>query len=294
MLERVDPRRKPRDDEIDVWGLTHPGKVRTENQDHFLICQLRKQMQVQRTSLPGLVAAPWCTERLAFLAMVADGVGGGRGGETASRLAVSAVTQYVTESINAYYTADSTDGAALTGALHAAALRTHADLLDEADRDRGNGRMATTLTLFIGVWPNIYLLQVGDSRHYVLRDGELFQSTRDQTIAQDLLDAGVLDDDQVAGLRWRDVLSSAIGGSDSAPVVTRLDSGWGHVHLLCSDGLTRHVDDARIRERLRSMTSAKQVCEDLLQDALDGGGTDNVTLIVGRAVRKDDGPSPSP
>lgn len=284
----VDPRRKPRDDEIDVYGLTHRGLVREDNQDHFLVCQLRKQMEVHLTSLPDVGGIPRGGERLAFLAMVADGVGGGRGGEAASRMAVAAVTRYVAESIDAYYTADSTDGAALTGALYAAALRAHSDLLDTAELDPDGGRLATTLTLFIGVWPHIYLLQVGDSRHYVLRDGCLVQSTRDQTIGQDLIDSGVLDDEEATKLRWADVLSSSIGGSDSAPVVTRIDSGWGHVHLICSDGLTRHVDDDRIRDRLASMTSAKQVCEDLLQDALDGGGTDNVTLIVGRAVKKGD------
>jgi protein phosphatase len=62
---------------------------------------------------------------------------------------------------------------------------------------------------------------------------------------------------------------------------------WGHVLLLCSDGLTRHVSDDRIREVLRSMTSAEQACETLLQDALSGGGTDNITIVVGRAVRRD-------
>jgi protein phosphatase len=240
------------------------------------------------SSLPEDVGLSEGPERLAFLTMVADGVGGGSGGETASRLTVAGVAQYVSESINAYYTADSTDGAALTGALNAAALRAHADLLEISEQSPGGGRMATTLTLWIGVWPNIYLLQVGDSRHYVLRDGELFQSTRDQTIGQDLVDSGVLEDHQAAGLRWSDVLSSSIGGSESAPVVTRIDSGWGHVHLLCSDGLTRHVSDERIRDRLAAMTSAKQVCEDLLQDALDDGGTDNVTLIVGRAIERSD------
>jgi serine/threonine protein phosphatase PrpC len=72
------------------------------------------------------------------------------------------------------------------------------------------------------------------------------------------------------------------------PVVTRLDMTWGTVLLLCSDGLTGHVSDDRIRERLRTMTSAKQAAEDLLRDALDGGGSDNVTVIVGRALRKAD------
>jgi len=85
------------------------------------------------------------------------------------------------------------------------------------------------------------------------------------------------------------VLSSAIGGSQTAPVVTRLQSDWRNIHLLCSDGLTKHVSDERITERLATMTSAKQVCEALLQDALDHGGSDNVTIIVGRAVRKDQG-----
>jgi protein phosphatase len=83
------------------------------------------------------------------------------------------------------------------------------------------------------------------------------------------------------------VLSSSIGGSQSAPVVTRFDIGWKDVGLLCSDGLTKHVSDDRIRERLTSMTSARQVCEDLLQDALDDGGSDNITVVVARAMRQD-------
>jgi protein phosphatase len=62
---------------------------------------------------------------------------------------------------------------------------------------------------------------------------------------------------------------------------------WGHVLLLCSDGLTREVSDERIRDVLRSMTSAKQACETLLQDALDAGGQDNITIVVGRAVPRE-------
>ena len=142
--------------------------------------------------------------------------------------------------------------------------------------------MATTLTLFIGIWPKIYLVQIGDSRYYLLREGVLTQVSRDQTIAQDLIDQGVLA--RAHASRWADVLSSAIGGSYARPVVTRIDQDRSYVHLLCSDGLTKHVSDEQIAERLRSMTSAQQVCEDLLQDALDGGGTDNITIIVGRAV----------
>jgi protein phosphatase len=147
--------------------------------------------------------------------------------------------------------------------------------------------MATTLTLWLGAWPASYLLQVGDSRCYVFRDDKLHQVSRDQTMAEDLLDAGVLT--RAAAIRspLSNVLSSAIGAESAAPVVTRMMQAWGNVGLLCSDGLTRHVSDDRIADRLRTMTSAKQVCEQLVQDALDGGGTDNITVLVGRTVPRD-------
>ncbi len=99
---------------------------------------------------------------------------------------------------------------------------------------------------------------------------------------------GVLKASDVAGTRFTRTLSSSIGGRQVDPVVTRLDMTWGTVVLLCSDGLTSPVSDDRSREGLRTMTSARQVSEDLLREALDAGGTDNVTIIVGRALRKAD------
>ncbi len=278
--------RKPVDDQIDFYGLTHPGKVRKENQDHFLVSSLHKRMEVHLTSLPDTGRLYGEAERLAFLAMVADGVGGVRGGEEASRLALEAVSQYAAESMDCYYTADPTDDQAFTRALASAALHCHEDVLRRSGGAPGRG-MATTLTLMLFVWPRAYLLQVGDSRYYILRHGELTQISRDQTLAQVLVDDGVFSRTEAAKSPLSDVLSSAIGGSETTPVVTCIDQDWNYVHLLCSDGLTKHVSDERIAERLNSMTSAKQVCEDLLQDALDGGGTDNITVIVGRALQND-------
>ena len=279
--------RKPTDDEIDVYGLTHTGKVRRDNQDHFLIGALHKAIVVHQTSLPAVDRLVEGPERLAFLAMVADGVGGGARGEEASRMALEAVTHYVTGTMRCYYAVSSADDAEFTRALQDGALRCHADLLRRGDEDPDYVGMATTLTLFLGVWPKAYLLQVGDSRCYIYRNGELRQLTRDQTMAQELIDLGVLTAPEAAPTRLARTLSSSLGGRQSDPVVTRLDMTWGTVVLLCSDGLTTHVPDDRIGERLRTMTSAKQVCEDLLRDALDGGGSDNITIIVGRALPRE-------
>jgi serine/threonine protein phosphatase PrpC len=278
------PDRRPRDDEIDVYGLTHPGKVRSENQDHFLICALKKQMVVRMTSLPDadhLMAEP---ERLASLAMVADGVGGGTKGAEASRMALEAVAKYASSSMRCYYDAGSAHDRELSETLQEGALQCHTELVRHGEENPEYRGMATTLTLYLGVWPRAYLLQVGDSRCYLLRRGELIQITRDQTMAQELIDLGVLTRADASTSRFAHALSSSIGGSQTAPVVTRFDMTWGNVLLLCSDGLTKHVSDERLRERLRTMISAKQVCEDLLQDALEGGGSDNITIIVGRAL----------
>jgi serine/threonine protein phosphatase PrpC len=283
----VFPDRKPREDEIDAHGVTHAGRVRKDNQDHFILCSLRKQVVVRLSSIPEAEELLSGKERLAALAMVADGVGGAARGETASRVALAAVTQYVTRSLRCYYSTVEDDDRALYDALHEGARQSHAELLRRGEADPDYRGMATTLTLYLGVWPRGYLLQVGDSRCYLLRQGELTQITRDQTMAQEMVDLGMMKPEEAAGTRLAHTLTSAIGGHQTDPTVSRFDMTWGHVLLLCSDGLTRHVSDERIRDVLRSMTSARQACETLLQEALDGGGSDNVTVVVGRAMPRE-------
>lgn len=281
------PPRKPRDDELDRYGLSHVGKVRKENQDHFLMASFHKRVHVQFSNLDDVEhRLPSKEQRLAYLAMVADGVGGGVGGGEASAVALEAAMEYVDNAIATYYGArdDEVEFGAL---LQAAAMRAHDSVRDRRDASGVTGTMATTLTMYIGVWPVYYILQVGDSRYYLWREGQLTQRTRDQTMAQDLVDDGVISQADAARTPMAHVLSSAIGSDKSAPVVTRLDFDWHNVHLLCSDGLTKHVTDERIADVLRTMTSAKQACEQLLQDALDGGGSDNITIIISRAVPKE-------
>jgi serine/threonine protein phosphatase PrpC len=280
------PDRKPRDDEIDVYGLTHPGKVRKDNQDHFLVCSLHKAATVQYSSIP-LEHLAAGSHRVALLMMVADGVGGGVRGEEASRLALEGVTRYVTSCMACYYGAAAADDSDFFGALQDVAQQCHAELLRRGEEDPDYRGMATTLTLYLGHWPRAFLLQVGDSRCYLLRGDELTQITRDQTMAQELIDLGVMRPEETAGTRFERTLSSSIGGRQTAPVVSKFELTWDTAVLLCSDGLTRLVPDERIRERLRTMTSARQACEALRDDALDAGGDDNVTVVIRRAVPHD-------
>ncbi len=277
--------RRPRDDEIDAYGLTHVGKVRSQNQDHFLVGQLRGRLWVGISSLETQERLPVEEDRLASIMVVADGVGGGQKGEEASRVVVEEVAQYVQEIARCYFRSDEDEGDFMH-ALENGARRIHTDLRQRGDNDPATMGMATTLTMLIIVWPWTYLLQVGDSRYYRLSKGKLSQISRDQTVAQALVDQGILTPTlgQVSPLS--NVLASSIGGPQTAPVVTRMRAEWENVHLLCSDGLTKHVSDEQIADRLRNMKSARQACEQLLQDALDGGGVDNITVLVGRALPK--------
>ena len=192
-------------------------------------------------------------ERLAFLAMVADGVGGSSQGEEASRLAVEGIT-------------DVRD-AEHEGVLHRRRLGRREDfrrrrcrtrpcrrtqrVVERAKADPGGRNMATTLTLFLGVWPRAYLLQIGDSRCYLMRDGVLTQITRDQTMAQELVDQGVLTRADAPRTRWAHVLSSAIGGHQTAPVVTRVRE-----RVEPGDpALQRRAHQARLRRAHRASAS---------------------------------------
>jgi protein phosphatase len=273
---------KPSDAEIDVFGLTHPGLVRKDNQDHFLLASLHKQLVVHGTSLPATAALPQRSERLAFFGMVADGVGGSAAGAQASLAAISAVAEYVTHSTLCYYALDPSDERHFLESLQGSALEAHRVVQAHAPAESGRKAPATTLTLGIWVWPRAYILQVGDSRAYVYRGGALHRITRDQTFAEDMVDRGALTPEQAAASPLRNVLSSAIGGRAALPVVSKLTSTRDSLWLLCSDGLTKHVADDRIAERLRSLESSEQACRALLQEALDGGGTDNVTILIGR------------
>jgi PPM family protein phosphatase len=281
---------RPQNKDVDVWGLTHPGKVRKTNQDHFFVGSLSRGVVVDSTSLGSGIEPAVAQDRLASFSMVADGVGGSGGGEEAARLAVQHLVQEVARNFHDARIAEATDPEVFAKLLNDATLACHQELVAKADEDPDRKRFATTLTLFLGLWPHAYLLQVGDSRCYMFRDGDLTQITRDQTVAQDLVDQGVLTQTKAHYTKWANVLSSSLGGQQAAPVVTRIVRKRGTVLMLCSDGLTTHVSDEQIKEHLANMTSARQAAEDLLQAALDGGGSDNITIVIGRTLQPPDAP----
>jgi protein phosphatase len=245
------------------------------------------QVVVHATSLPDPDDLATPGQRLATIMLVADGVGGSAAGSRASRIATEAVTRYVASSLRCYHKAGSAGEGEFEDTLLAAANEAHHMVRTEAASQPSEAGMATTLSLGIVVWPWLYVVQVGDSRCYLYQDGKLRQLTRDQTYAQELVERGVLSREDAKTSPLSNVLSSAIGAQEALPELTRVDvRGRDSVIFVCTDGLTKHVTDAEIAEHLARMQSSEQVSRALLQLALERGGTDNVTMVVGRAVRR--------
>lgn len=273
---------RPTDTELDMFGLTHIGRVRKENQDHFMLCTVHQQVVVHGTSLPDPESLPLRGERIATYLLVADGVGSGAGGGEASRVALATITQYVASSMRSYHNAGAASDAEFYQALTNAALEAHTAVRERQLTDPG-AKMATTLTLAVAVFPWMYVTQVGDSRCYLYLDGTLTQITRDQTIAQGLADQGLLPADRISSSPFSHVLTSAIGSDEAMPVVSRVEIPRGCVILLATDGLTKHVTDAEITAQIKAMQSSEQLCRSLLDMTLERGGSDNITLIAARA-----------
>ena len=265
--------------EVDCFGLTDCGKVRKINQDQFLIATMHKLMEIQQTSLPNQTRDHLTSGAMARLFLVADGVGGAAAGEEASGLALESVASYVTTSMQCFYRLEKDVDSDLMDALETSVRNSHQMVRSAAASNPAYRGMATTLTVVHVLWPRAYIVQVGDSRCYLFRDAEVTQLTRDQTLAQGLVDEGVMSADTAEHSPLSNVLSSAVG-KQITPATSSVHLESDDALLLCSDGLTKHVTDEQIREFLAGEDSAETICRNLVTSALDGGGTDNVTAVV--------------
>ncbi len=276
---------RPTRDNIDVFGVTHVGKARSENQDHFLIASLHKTMNLIQTSLPAEAVGELNSPSRGYVFLVADGVGGVPGGSDASRTAVGAIVDYVVRAMDLYVQLDPDVEPAFLAELQRSVEQSHEVVRRAGESDDDRFGMATTLTMVCIRWPRGYLVHVGDSRCYRLRDGLLELLTKDQTMAQAMLDAGAISPDQAESSGLKHVLYSAIGATRADPVTLTTDVRWDDVMLLCSDGITKHVSDEEIRQALARKEPAEAVARGLLELTLSRGATDNTTLVVGRLNR---------
>lgn len=203
--------------------------------------------------------------------VVADGMGGHRGGEIASRIAV--------RTIIAFYTANSDENR--SHALSRAFREANKTILEESVADStlfGMGTTCTALALFQG---KAFFAHVGDSRGYLVRDARITQITQDHSIVGEMVRSGILSDEDARNHPKRNVITKSLGAQDevAADMPIALELEPGDAFLLCSDGLTAYLSDADIADVVAT-SSPFEACKRLVKTANDMGGRDNVTVVV--------------
>jgi protein phosphatase len=217
--------------------------------------------------------------------LVADGLGGMAGGEVASRTALTKLVELIIETPDWIMGLEEPAKVeAVLDRMTERFFRVDQTLKKQVDDDPSLSGMGTTLTAAAILKNDLIVGHVGDSRAYLFRGGRLTQLTRDHTVAQELIDAGISNAADAVTRSMRHVLTAALGslGNRIKPEVQRLQLRPFDEILLCSDGLTKMVDDVTIASALRTSHSAAQACEDLTSLALAAGGLDNITVIVAR------------
>ncbi len=258
---------------VKLFARTDVGQVREHNEDNFLVADLSKRsrglMEANRSAAVGPHGAVFA---------VCDGMGGAAAGEIASQLAVDIIYERMVDGLDKS-PASSRDELArrLVHSVEAAGLR----IFQDAKLDRTRRGMGTTVTASALVDDHVFFAQVGDSRGYILRGGVLTQVTRDQSLVNQLIEAGQLTEEEAETFEHNNIILQALGTSDTVQVdLTYADVRRGDMMLLCSDGLSGMVRFDEIRDIMRSSQEPLDICKALTERANQAGGHDNITVII--------------
>lgn len=265
-----------------VYGRTDVGQIRDHNEDNLLVSDLARQLRGGTTDTMAIELAAG-----GALLAVCDGMGGAAAGEIASQLAVDIVYERMR---NGAAARDRDRLAmAMIEALEFAGVR----ILAESNKNRACRGMGTTATVGALVDDHLLLGQVGDSRAYILRDERLVQVTRDQSLVNQLIEAGQLTEEEAENFEHSNIILQALGTADAVQVdLTYVELRRDDILLLCSDGLSGMIRDDEIRDVMLRNSDPVEMVHQLIDEANDAGGHDNITAIVA-IIRGDDLPEAS-
>jgi serine/threonine protein phosphatase PrpC len=265
----------------DVAALTHAGLARGNNEDQFLVARLERRLEVEACSLPRPSEPQRSTEN-GLLILVADGMGGVGGGELASRLAIETIEPFILGSFRSFLHADRANEQEMIRELNAGFDRADRIIIHHAATESSLEGMGTTLTMAYIVADVLFVFHAGDSRAYLVREGKLRQITRDHSLVQSMIDQGILTTEDARTYPHRNVVTNVLGGPRAGVEAefSRVSLQNGDMVILCTDGLTEPVDDMTITDILGRSADPHQAAKALVDEALQRGGPDNVTVVI--------------
>ncbi|MEM1418875.1 MAG: PP2C family serine/threonine-protein phosphatase, partial [Myxococcota bacterium] len=263
------------------YGITDVGLVREHNEDNFIAFDVARDGGLYRaggTPGDGSEKAEEVRESAlgrSLILAVCDGMGGAAAGEVASQMAVDTVLEVMAAPTKV------TDRDAFAHRLVYAIEDAGSRIFGAAKMDRSRRGMGTTATVAGLVDETLFVGQVGDSRCYVLRNGELGQVTKDQSLVNQLIEAGQLTEEEAEAFEHSNIILQALGTTEEVSVdLTFLELRRGDRILLCSDGLSGMVHGETIRDALAQGDDLEAIAHRLVHLANEGGGHDNISCVV--------------
>ncbi len=257
---------------VHVFGRTDVGMVREHNEDNFLIADLsRKNRSIQPEVQQHEIG------ELGTVFAVCDGMGGAAAGEVASKLGVDTIYDVLQ---GGRIPADEVE---LAFRLNEAICEAGKIIYTESKANSARRGMGTTATVAVLIKERLFFGQVGDSRAHIVRNGELVQTTKDQSLVQQLIDANQLTPEEARNFDRSNIILQALGTSEEVHVdITSTILKKGDILIICSDGLSGMVEPEDIRDVVLSIEDPIEACQKLTQMACDNGGDDNITVIVAK------------
>ena len=248
-----------------------------------MVSQVSRKQEILLTNVPK-DQFPAHTGEDGYSMIVADGMGGMAAGEVASRLAITTGLKLFHKSPKWGFKVNQKEARELFERVSQHLREIDRTLTERSYSDRHLFGMGTTLTLAYSIGVDLFIIHLGDSRAYLYRKGELRQLTKDHTVAQAMADAGYIAPEDVRHHKKRNALTNFLGGHNGK---VKADVRWlrladGDRVLVCSDGLNDMVDDVSIAKILGEHDQPSDAAQFLLDEALNRGGKDNVTVIVAR------------
>jgi PPM family protein phosphatase len=255
---------------VRLFGRTDVGQIREHNEDNFLVADLTRKSR----SLMEIDRSQNVAERGTVLG-VCDGMGGAAAGEVASQLAVDIIYEKLTQGDVPRNHDD------LARRLVTAVEEAGGRIFGEARADRTRRGMGTTATIAALLDGRLFVAQVGDSRAYILRGDKFVQVSRDQSLVNQLIEAGQLTEEEAETFEHNNIILQALGTAETVQVdLTYVDLRKGDTLLVCSDGLSGMVRADEMREVLLTHREPFDACKELVDRANRAGGHDNITVIV--------------
>lgn len=258
-----------------VFALTDVGRTREHNEDTFLVADLETGTPLAFTSGSHEITA----HPHGLLFLVADGMGGAASGELASSMAGSLVL----DALSRIWKAADPSPEAFAEALRDATILANARIHQHARENPEHRGMGTTATIAGLLGDRLFMVQVGDSRAYMVRNGDVQQLTKDQSLMQRLVEAGELTAEEAEVSERRNIILQALGPESHVTVdLTHQQVRRGDTLILCSDGLSGLVRAPEIARTAHDENDMRAICQRLVDRANQLGGPDNITVIAAR------------